>query len=65
MAIWWIINDKGDLHTETGGEAIGLEIQMLAFAFSTANAINVLQVQRHQQIEHYAGRNLHGPVGRC
>jgi len=40
QAVWWVINDKGDVHTETGGEAIGVEIHMLAFAFSTANAIN-------------------------
>ncbi len=40
QAIWWIINDKGDVHTETGGEPIGIEIHMLAFAFTTANAVN-------------------------
>ncbi|MDX1906258.1 MAG: T9SS type A sorting domain-containing protein [Bacteroidia bacterium] len=40
QAIWWIINDKGNIHTETGGEPIGVEIHMLAFAFTTANAVN-------------------------
>lgn len=40
LAVFWVLNDKGDIHTETGGEAIGLEIKMLAFAFSTSNAIN-------------------------
>ena len=40
QAIWWVINDKGDVHTETGGEPIGVEIHMMAFAFTTANAIN-------------------------
>lgn len=40
QAIWWIINDKGNVHTETGGEPIGIEIHMLAFAFTTANAVN-------------------------
>ncbi|MBX3101745.1 MAG: hypothetical protein KF690_04500 [Bacteroidetes bacterium] len=38
--IWWVINDKGDVHTETGGQAIGIEIQMTAFAFTTSNAVN-------------------------
>lgn len=38
--IWWIINDNGDLHTETGGQPIGLEIHMTAFAFTTSNSIN-------------------------
>jgi len=40
QAIWWVINDKGNVHTATGGEAIGIEIQMMAFGFATANAIN-------------------------
>jgi hypothetical protein len=40
QAIWWVINDKGDIHTETGGEPIGVEIHMLAFAFTTSNAVN-------------------------
>ncbi len=40
QAIWWIINDKGNVHTETGGEPIGIELHYLAFAFTTANAVN-------------------------
>ncbi|TAE46968.1 MAG: hypothetical protein EAZ89_18960, partial [Bacteroidetes bacterium] len=40
QAIWWILNDGGNIHTETGGEPIGVEIHMLAFAFTTANAVN-------------------------
>ncbi|MEZ4773405.1 MAG: hypothetical protein R3D00_09490 [Bacteroidia bacterium] len=40
QAIWWIVNDKGNVHTETGGQPIGIEIHMLAFAFTTANAVN-------------------------
>jgi hypothetical protein len=50
QAIWWVINDKGDVHTETGGEAIGVEIQMLAFAFSTANAINDMTFYKYKVI---------------
>jgi len=38
--IWWIYNDKGNVHTETGGEAIGLEINATAFAFKTNDEIN-------------------------
>ncbi len=40
QAIWWLFNDKGDVHTETGGEPIGIEIHIMAFAFTTANAVN-------------------------
>ena len=32
--IWWIFNDKGNTKTETSSDAIGLEIQSAAFAFS-------------------------------
>ena len=46
QAIWWIINDKGDVHTETGGEPIGVEIHILAFAFTTANAVNDMTFYR-------------------
>ncbi len=46
QAIWWIINDKGDVHTETGGEPIGIEIHILAFAFTTANAVNDMTFYR-------------------
>ncbi|MEZ4914622.1 MAG: Ig-like domain-containing protein [Chitinophagales bacterium] len=38
--IWWMFNDKGDVHSETGGEAIGLEIGSLAFAFATNDEVN-------------------------
>ena len=38
--IWWVVNDKGNIHTETGGEAIGLEMQTLAFAYKTNDEIN-------------------------
>ena len=38
--LWWVFNDKGNIHTETGGAAIGLEIRGQAFAFSTNDEIN-------------------------
>ncbi|MBK8444262.1 MAG: hypothetical protein IPL35_12960 [Sphingobacteriales bacterium] len=38
--IWWVFNDRGNVHSETGGEAIGLEVGALAFAFSTSDEIN-------------------------
>ena len=40
QTIWWVFNDVGNVHTETGGEPIGLEIQAQAFAFSTNDEIN-------------------------
>jgi hypothetical protein len=38
--IYWIFNDKGDVHTETSGQPIGLEVRAQAFAFSSNNEIN-------------------------
>lgn len=33
QAIFFVYNDKGGIHTETGGTAIGLEIQGMAYAY--------------------------------
>lgn len=39
--LWWIFNDKGNAHTESGSEnPIGLEIRAQAFAFTMNNEIN-------------------------
>jgi len=35
QAVWWIINDIGNEHTETGGEAFGVEIKKMAYAFKS------------------------------
>ncbi len=48
QAIWWVYNDKGNIHSETGGEAIGLEIQSLAFAFATNDEINDMTFYKYQ-----------------
>ena len=40
QVLFWVFNDKGNVHTETGGSAIGLEIQAQAFAFKTNDEIN-------------------------
>lgn len=40
QTIWWVFNDMGNVHTESGGNAIGMEIRAQAFAFSTNNEIN-------------------------
>ncbi len=38
--MWWVYNDKGNIHTETNGDAIGMEIRAQYFAFSTADELN-------------------------
>lgn len=38
--LWWVFNDKGNIHTESKGIPIGLEIRAQAFGFSTNDEIN-------------------------
>lgn len=40
MTLWWVFNDKGNIHTETKGQAVGMEIRAQAFGFSTNDEIN-------------------------
>lgn len=40
QCIFWVFNDKGNIHTETGCAAIGLEVQAQAFAFATTDELN-------------------------
>ncbi len=40
QTLWWIFNDKGNSHTESKGEAIGMEIRAQAFGFATNDEIN-------------------------
>lgn len=40
QTLWWIFNDKGASHTESGGDAIGIEVRAQAFAFATNDEIN-------------------------
>lgn len=48
--LWWVFNDKGNSHTESGGAAIGLEIQAQAFAFSTNDEINNMTFYKYKII---------------
>lgn len=38
--LWWIFNDKGNVHNETEGSPIGMEIRSQAFGFTTNDEIN-------------------------
>jgi hypothetical protein len=47
---WWVFNDKGGPHTETGGEPIGMEIHAQAFAFATNDEINDMTFYNYEMI---------------
>ena len=40
QAIWWVMNDVGNVHDETGTNPIGMEVRVQAFAFARADALN-------------------------
>ena len=50
QTLWWVFNDKGNIHTETQGEAIGMEIRAQAFAFSTNDEINNMTFYSYEMI---------------
>ena len=49
-SLWWVFNDKGNIHTATNGQQIGLEIRAQAFAFATNDEINNMSFYKYQII---------------
>lgn len=47
---WWIFNDKGNIHGESGGDPIGMEIRAQAFAFGTNDEINNMTFYNYELI---------------
>ncbi len=47
---WWVFNDKGNIHTETNAEPIGMEIRAQAFAFATNDQINRMTFYNYELI---------------
>lgn len=39
QTLWWVFNDAGNIHTESGGTEIGLEIRAQAYAFERNDEI--------------------------
>lgn len=50
LNFWWVLNDKGNIHTETGGDPIGMEIRAQAFAFATNDEINNMTFYNYELI---------------
>ncbi len=48
--MWWVFNDKGNIHTETSGDPIGMEIRAQAFAFATNDEINNMTFYNYELI---------------
>ncbi len=46
--VFWVVNDNGNSHSETNGEAIGVQINCLAFAFQTTDDINNMTFYKYE-----------------
>jgi len=40
QSIWWVFNDKGNVHGNSEGAPIGLQVNSQAFAFATSDEVN-------------------------
>jgi hypothetical protein len=47
---WWVFNDKGNIHTESNGDPIGMEIRAQAFAFGTTDEVNRMTFYNYEMI---------------
>ena len=50
QTLWWVFNDKGNIHTETNAEALGLEIHAQAFGFAADNEVNDMTFYNYKVI---------------
>jgi hypothetical protein len=50
LNFWWVMNDKGNIHTETGADPIGMEIRAQAFAFASNDEINNMTFYNYELI---------------
>ena len=56
-SVWWVFNDAGNIHSETGGEAIGVEVQVMAYSYSTNDVLDNTTLFDYKVIN--KGENLH------
>jgi hypothetical protein len=48
--VYWVFNDVGNIHTESRGDVIGLEIHATAFAFKGSGTIDSSQFYKYRMI---------------
>jgi hypothetical protein len=48
--VFWVFNDVGNLHTESNGQAIGVQVNALAFAFQTTDEVNSMTFYKYEII---------------
>lgn len=50
QTLFWVFNDRGNKHTETQGNPIGLEIRAQAFEFATSDELNDMSFYNYEII---------------
>ena len=63
QCLWWVENDIGGPHSETGAAALGVELQYMAYAYATCDALNdqtfyrvkVINKSQHNYHDTYIG----------
>jgi len=51
--IFCVFNDRGDIHTETGGQPIGVEVQLTAYAYGCKSTISSFPQLANTTFYHY------------
>jgi len=51
--LWWVMNDKGNLHTNTNGTPMGIEIHASAYAFTCPQIADSEKVINYTTLYHY------------
>lgn len=55
QCLWWVENDIGNTHTETGGNPMGVELHYMAYAYATCDVLNdqtFYRVTLHNKSQH-------------
>ena len=47
---WWVFNDTGNIHGESQGDPIGMEVRAQAFTFATADEVNRMTFYNYEMI---------------
>ncbi|MFH2095578.1 MAG: T9SS C-terminal target domain-containing protein, partial [Bacteroidota bacterium] len=50
QTLWWVFNDGGNVHMESNGTAIGLEIRAQAFCFAAGNELDYMTFGNYELI---------------
>ncbi|MDB5282809.1 MAG: hypothetical protein JWO06_1884 [Bacteroidota bacterium] len=54
--VFWVFNDVGNIHTESNGQSIGVQVNSLAFAFQTTDEINNMTFYNYEIVNKSANK---------